>query len=362
MDHHVQVTAQFTRDASPPVTTITEKPPADINSTNATFQFIANKPNCTFTCSLDGAAFASCSSPVNYSNLGNGTRTFQVRATDQSGNVENPPVSYSWNIETVQPDTIITSGPPAFSNKPTYSITFVATTNNATFACTLDNSAPFQCSSPFTYSSLAEGAHSFTVQATSQFGLQDPMPATVTWAIDTTLPRSSFTTTPPATASTGSGTFIFSSNEPVTAYACQLDSTAYPSCSSPFSFSGLADGTHSFSVWATDRSGNSENPPTNYTWTVNSALVYVKVSVSGQPDTFFNFISTAINNLASGAASTIRTQAVSFTENIDLNRCEDVSLSGGFNEVFSNLIGTTTVNGSLTISCGTLTIENIAIL
>ena len=53
-----------------------------------------------FECSLDGAAFAPCASPTDYSALAIGSHTFQVRALDAAGNVDPSPASFTWTIVT----------------------------------------------------------------------------------------------------------------------------------------------------------------------------------------------------------------------------------------------------------------------
>jgi hypothetical protein len=70
---------------------------------DATFAFDGSDGNgnslSTFECSLDGAAYAPCSSPQSYSGLADGTHTFQVRSKDGGGNVDATPASYSWAID-----------------------------------------------------------------------------------------------------------------------------------------------------------------------------------------------------------------------------------------------------------------------
>src|SRR5262249_2455289 len=48
-----------------PETTITSGPSGTLNSASATFAFTASEPS-TFECSLDGSAFAVCTSPASY--------------------------------------------------------------------------------------------------------------------------------------------------------------------------------------------------------------------------------------------------------------------------------------------------------
>ena len=99
-------------------------------------------------------------------------RTFDVQTYDFSGN---------------PPDTVIDSGPTAPTNATAATFAFHATQPGATFQCTLDASAAAPCTSPVTYSGLAEGAHTFSVAATTTSGT-DPIPATASWSVDSTPP------------------------------------------------------------------------------------------------------------------------------------------------------------------------------
>jgi len=90
-------------DTTPPETTITSGPAALTASRNAAFTFAADEPGSTFKCSLDGAAFASCSSPASYSGLADGAHTFTVRATDPSVNTDPTPDTASWTIDGTAP-------------------------------------------------------------------------------------------------------------------------------------------------------------------------------------------------------------------------------------------------------------------
>jgi DNA-binding beta-propeller fold protein YncE len=52
----------------------------------------------TFDCSLDGAAFAACTSPRLLSLLANGSHTFRVRAKDTAGNIDPTPATTTWTV------------------------------------------------------------------------------------------------------------------------------------------------------------------------------------------------------------------------------------------------------------------------
>ena len=98
VEHDIVVSSSPPPDTTPPQTTITQQP-ADGTATDATFAFTADEPS-TFACSLDGGAFASCSSPKAYSGLAVGGHVFSVRATDTAGNVDGTPAAASWTIST----------------------------------------------------------------------------------------------------------------------------------------------------------------------------------------------------------------------------------------------------------------------
>src|SRR5439155_16004588 len=80
-------------------------PPANTSSTTATFDLASNEAGSTFDCRLDGGPYASCSTPKTYTALADGSHTFDVRATDQAGNVDTSPASYTWAIDSVAPST-----------------------------------------------------------------------------------------------------------------------------------------------------------------------------------------------------------------------------------------------------------------
>jgi len=79
------------------------------------------------------------------------------------------------------PDTIITDGPPDSTAAEDATFSFTAT-EPALFLCTLDGT-PEECTSPKAYTGLANGTHTFTVQAFDTTGNSDPTPATRTWTI-----------------------------------------------------------------------------------------------------------------------------------------------------------------------------------
>jgi hypothetical protein len=89
-------------DTTPPETTIANGPPATTTNATVSFEFTSSETGSSFACSLDGAGFAPCSSPVSYT-VSVGSHQFQVRAQDAAGNVDETPASRSWTREDAPP-------------------------------------------------------------------------------------------------------------------------------------------------------------------------------------------------------------------------------------------------------------------
>lgn len=93
-----------------------------------------------------------------------------------------------FSLDTVAPDTSLTDQPPALSNSSAASFAFRSTEKSSTFRCALDGSAFAGCTSPASYSGLADGPHSFQVAAVDQAGNVDASPASASWTVDTAAP------------------------------------------------------------------------------------------------------------------------------------------------------------------------------
>jgi len=85
-------------DTTPPDTFIDSGPSGTVTATSAEFAFSSNETDARFECSLDGAPWSSCTSPATYSGLAAGQHTFQVRAIDRAGNVDQSPAARTWTI------------------------------------------------------------------------------------------------------------------------------------------------------------------------------------------------------------------------------------------------------------------------
>src|SRR5436190_9099293 len=87
-------------DTNPPDTIITSGPHegATISDRTPTFKFHSTESNSTFECKVDNGGFHNCHSPFTTNSLSNGQHTFQVRATDHSGNTDPTPAERTFNV------------------------------------------------------------------------------------------------------------------------------------------------------------------------------------------------------------------------------------------------------------------------
>jgi peptidoglycan/xylan/chitin deacetylase (PgdA/CDA1 family) len=191
------VSYTWTIDTVPPVTTIESEPRALSNVKSPSFAFAANEAS-TFECSLDGAPFAACASPVKFSGLTDGSHTFAVRATDRAGNVEPTPVSYTWTIDTVPPVTSIESESLTDTGEASVSIPF-SVSKPATTECSLEDGPFLPCGSPYVATGLSVGWHTLRIRATDKAGNVESEPASYSWLVIAP-------SVPPVPPSSGAGT------------------------------------------------------------------------------------------------------------------------------------------------------------
>ena len=137
-----------------------------------------------------------------------GNQNHKLVAWQNIANAFNPPliIDTTWDpraigASTGGTDTAIVSGPSGATNSSSATFSFSATVAGSTFQCALDAAAFSACTSPTTYSALAEGAHTFQVRATDPSNNTDPTPASRAWTVDITPPQ--VTTTSPADIAAG---------------------------------------------------------------------------------------------------------------------------------------------------------------
>lgn len=291
----------LTIDTAPPsVPQIVQAPP-DPGGTTARFDFTVAEPGTLDECRLDSGPWETCTAPVGYTGLAGGAHTFAVRATDAAGNT-SAAASHTWTVESGRPsinigfpsggrtynDTHYTAGcdTPAGDVCGTasddggtvtgvdLSIRRVGTSqywDGTSFASGTEVFLPTTGTSSWTYAMAAEsfpadGTYTLRARVTDDVGLTAF--DTVTITIDRTPPDVPTITAGPTGTSDGSDTFAFAGEDGAD-YECRLDSGPWETCTSPTSYTALADGSHTFDVRASDSAGNTGAPATR-TWTVDA--------------------------------------------------------------------------------------------
>jgi large repetitive protein len=196
---HPAGTASIGWASGAPGVTITVAPSGTTSSTSASITFTTSGSPTTATCQLDANPATACTSPVNLTGLSLGSHTYKITVTNAAGSNS---ATASWTVTAGAPTVSITSGPAATTTLTSASFTWSTTGTVTSTQCKLDSGAFAACSSGVTYTALALGAHSFTVQVTNS-GMAAPNTGTATasWTINTAPPP------PPAPVNTGLPTF-----------------------------------------------------------------------------------------------------------------------------------------------------------
>jgi len=273
----------WTVDTVAPDTSIDTQPANPSTETAPSFSFSgddgAGTGVASFECKLDAGAFASCTSPKALSGLADGSHTFQVRAKDGAGNTDQSPASYTWVVDTTAPATTLESKPTNPSTSTAPSLTFSGADSGGTgvsaFECKLDGGSFGVCTSPDNLSGLEDGSHTFEVRAVDAVGNKDATPAAYTWTVDATAPTTTLESKPSNPSNNTGPSFTFSGADGgtgVASFECKLDGGSFALCSSPKSFAGLGNGSHTFEVRAKDNAGNADPSPAAYTWAIDTTV------------------------------------------------------------------------------------------
>ncbi len=223
----------YTIDKTEPTTSITANPTNPSASTTAGFTFTGTDTGgaglAGFQCQLDGGGFSACTSPQTYTGLSQGSHTFQVRALDAVGNMDTSLATYTWVIDTVVPDTIITANPPNPSASANASFSFTGSdpggSGVASFQCQIDGGGFSGCTSPRNYTGLSDGSHTFQVRAIDAASNIDSTPASFTWVIDTTVPTASLSASNVTMAGGTSYTFTVTYSDNTAINSASLDNS-----------------------------------------------------------------------------------------------------------------------------------------
>ena len=207
-----------------------------------------------------------------WGSLGSGDGQFDIM-----GGVAIPP-----------PDTTIDSGPTGTISTNQATFTFSSTQGNelyvvdrqndrvqkfyddatpppANVQCRIDSEPFADCTSPKTFTGLADGPHTATFTFAGA-------PASRDFTVDTTPPDTTIDSGPSGTIATDQATFTFAGDpaSDTNKVQCRIDSEPFADCTSPKTFAGLSDGPHTVEFRAEDTVGNQDATPATRDFTVDT--------------------------------------------------------------------------------------------
>ncbi|MCX5742545.1 MAG: Ig-like domain-containing protein, partial [Proteobacteria bacterium] len=187
--------------------------------------------------------------------LPDGSHTITVKGTDTATNTATGTTTFV--VDATAPVVTINTQPAANTKINTPTVTFTVTGTLNTPQCKVDAGGNVPCVSPFTASTVADGAHTITVSATDAAG-NTGTATTTSFTVDTVAPTVAITAGPdngfPITDTTPTYTFTATG---ATGTTCKVDAGAATSCTSPFTSAALAAGAHTVVITATDAAGNT---------------------------------------------------------------------------------------------------------
>lgn len=273
----VPVTPTCTPPLPTPTVTLDTKPPSSTKSTEAKFAFHASSEATGFECRLDLGSYKDCTAgaEVAYSGLAEGAHSFRVRASNANG-VGTPSI-YAWTVDLTPPTAKISSHPADPSPGNSASFRYGSSDGGTKFECRL---SPLEvvftpCTAqPKVYSSLVDGKYEFEVLAIDNAGNVQAAPTAFTWTVDNSLldetpPETAILSKPADPSTSPVASFTYSSNEPGSSFQCKLDGGNFSGCpGAGITYSGLAEGPHTFQVRAIDASHNTDPTPAGYSFSV----------------------------------------------------------------------------------------------
>lgn len=238
--------------AKPAKISLTAYPGKVTSSTSATFAWSGTSAG--YTCALDGAKAAACTSPVSYSGLRDASHTFVVK----SGTGKAGGANYGWRVDTVPPAAPAVTPVASPTSATTATVSFSDSDASVVgYTCALDAAAAVACTSPVTYSGLSEAAHTVVVRARDAAG--NVASGSTTWTVDHTAPDIPDVVPPASPTRLTSVQVGFSGATGVT-FTCALDGAAATACTSPWTSPALAEGPHALAVYPVDAAGNVGKP------------------------------------------------------------------------------------------------------
>src|SRR5207302_1718751 len=301
-----------------------------------------------FELSLDGGAvtvLGPTEGNHTFAGLSQGSHTATLVAFDLAGHTTA--VARSFTVDTTAPTIDLSAPAPGYLSTSTVLVSWVASDNNglARIKVYLDGGAPITLGANATSTTLtgvSDGSHNIRVQAIDLAGSTASDSVDVT--VDTTAPTASLTApTPGHVFGTDSVQLTWTASDATSGidhFEVRLDSgtpVTVAAGTTTYTFTGVSDGNHTFTLKAFDRAGNT-------------VLVSVAVSVDATAPTV-SIVGPASGAVIPSSTSTVTWTAGDATSGIDHI---EIRLDGGSAQTLSSGATSDTLNG---LSDGTHTVN-----
>lgn len=273
---------------SSPSAVISGAPSGFTNSSSASLT-ISGDQVVTYRYAVDGSPFTETDMPVDtplvLTGLSNGSHVVAVVAKNAQGAEQKrlDPTLANWNVDTVAPVSSVSVSGGFFSGAQQVSIS-CSDGNNGSGCASIYYCLGDNCTPNISY----EDAVTITSSTQLNYYANDNVGnSEINRTENFTIAEVGLTTVPLPFSKEQNGSFGFGSAAGI-AFQCRVDNGDFIPCDSPYSFSGLVNGTHTFYLRGVDSFGQT-GPSVSYDWTVNTYLAIssmVLLPQSGQKTCF----------------------------------------------------------------------------
>ena len=147
----------------------------------------------------------------------------------------------------------------------------------------VDGGSYVTCTTPLVLTGLADGNHTVAVKQYDAANNVSAVPATASWAVDTSVPTAPATTAEPVDTTATNATLTFPTPAGLTA-ECSLDGADFQACASPVAVNGLAVGQRTLQLRMIS-AGGTPGAARTITWEVQAPVAPVAPITPSTPVT-----------------------------------------------------------------------------
>ncbi len=282
-----------------------------------------------------------------------GTYTIRLRVTDNLSATDE--ATTTADISDTLPSASFEASPLAGTEPLTINVTDTSTAYDGVASQSWDfgDGSPEGSGSSDSHIYIQNGVYIITLTVTDSDGSTDTAIDAIT--INDTSPTVDFTVSP----TNGTAPLTVDLTNSSTGYDTPLtyewdfdnDGTIDSTAQSPSHVYNIA-GMYTVKLTVTDSDGSANSlTKTDYITACN-----LPVRITDVPPVYYSTLQAAYN--AAGEGDTIQSHDVIFTEDLNIDLNKSVTLDGGYDCDYSAITGETTLNGIMTISNGTVEIED----